>query len=295
MNGLKIWLFIGVIACSIVLPKNAYTQNAQKAILEIGGTVGLSKYFGDLNQRLFSPGIHSAWGIFLRYNANKHLALRTSLLYTRLQGNDAHSRNIEDRIRNLSFTTVLPELSLTGEVYLTDRYNRKLSPYLQAGIGVFYFNPTTKYKGANVQLQPLGTEGQGIEGYPSRYSRTAIAGIIGAGVSYNISPKINLAFEIAYRFTSTNYLDDVGGVYPNRGDLHEHNEPLAAFLTDRSQEAALKDQALMQYIEENYGGISVDENGYPYIPGLTDEGNFRGNNRSDQFLIVSFAISYTIK
>ena len=33
---------------------------------------------------------------------------------------------------------------------------------------------------------------------------------IGAGLKYNISEKMNISFEIAQRFTTTDYLDDVG-------------------------------------------------------------------------------------
>jgi hypothetical protein len=70
-------------------------------------------------------------------------------------------------------------------------------------------------KGQKYFLRPLGTEGQGSPNYPDRkqYSTMAMCLPIGVGIKYSLTDKINLGFEILYRFTSTDYLDDVSKTY----------------------------------------------------------------------------------
>jgi len=55
--------------------------------------------------------------------------------------------------------------------FYSDRLNR-IAPYIAAGGTLFYFNPKTVYEGMTVALQPLGTEGQYLNDYPTS-SRTA--------------------------------------------------------------------------------------------------------------------------
>ena len=74
-------------------------------------------------------------------------------------------------------------------------------------------------------LQPLGTEGQQVSGkfpdrhYPKPYKRTQLSIPMGAGINYKVNRQINLGYEIGWRKTFTDYLDDVSGRYANPADL----------------------------------------------------------------------------
>ena len=67
-----------------------------------------------------------------------------------------------------------------------------------------------------IDLQPLGTEGQGTTAYPDRkkYSRTQIAIPMGGGVKISLNDNLNIAFSFSARKTYTDYLDDVSTTYP---------------------------------------------------------------------------------
>jgi hypothetical protein len=59
------------------------------------------------------------------------------------------------------------------------------------------------------------------------------------GVKYNINPNINFSFEVAYRFTTTDYLDDVSSYYyPDAFNtaLPDGSPTLWYLLQDRSYE-----------------------------------------------------------
>ncbi|MFN6944467.1 MAG: DUF6089 family protein [Cytophagaceae bacterium] len=286
-------ILIGLFFLFRILPANA------QAHYELGAVAGVSKYFGDLNQQLFSPGTHSAWGLFFRYNVGNNFSLKSSIIYTRLSGDDSHrpyeENEINFKLRNLNFHTNLLEFSLVTETYILNRFERKFSPYIIAGAGIFHFDPRTEINGKTHRLRPLGTEGQGIYGYEDPYSLWAFCGIFGLGVNYQFSEKINMSLEASYRITTTNYIDDVGGFYPNRQALLNHHGALAVQLSDRSYQAAQDDPILMEYLISTYGGFSIDENGNTAIDGLTSEGSYRGTNRNDRYLMINLSISYVLK
>lgn len=99
----------------------------------------------------------------------------------------------------------------------TGMKKKRWTPYIYGGVGGFYFNPQAKYGDEWVDLQPLGTEGQGLPEYPDRqkYSRIAICFPVGAGFRVLTYNNWVMGFEMAARFTTTDYLDDVSGYYPN--------------------------------------------------------------------------------
>jgi hypothetical protein len=72
-----------------------------------------------------------------------------------------------------------------------------------------------------------------MEGQSKKYSRVSFAIPLVMGIKYRFAPKWTLFGELGYRFTFTDYLDDVGGYYYNFGnDSH-----LSAIYGDRSPEA----------------------------------------------------------
>jgi hypothetical protein len=97
------------------------------------------------------------------------------------------------------------------------------TPYITIGAGIFNYDPFAYLNNVKYALRPLGTEGQGSAAYPEReaYGNVALCFPLGMGVKYNISPSVNFAFEISYRFTTTDYLDDVSTTYAGITNFHQ--------------------------------------------------------------------------
>jgi hypothetical protein len=187
---------------------------------EFGLSLGAAHYFGDLNPnpRFNRPKL--AFGAFFRKQFGDYVALRVSGHFAQLGYSDVYNTQNQFMLRrNLSFNTAIWELALQGDFNffkfdpLTD-YNR-FTPYITFGIGAFSYNPYTYYQGQKIFLRPLGTEGQGSSVYPDRkpYGSMAVCFPIGVGFKYSLNPRMNAGFEIVYRFTTTDYIDDVSKTY----------------------------------------------------------------------------------
>jgi hypothetical protein len=215
----------------------------QAQYLEAGGMVGLSNYRGDLSNNSVSiymkeTGISA--GAFGSYHFNDLLALRLGAMFATISGNDANAPSEAIRSRNLSFRSMLVEGSLAVEFYIPgfQPYNlaKPLSPYLFAGLSGAWFNPQTDYQGERVSLRNLGTEGQGIPGFGSRYSSVAFAIPFGFGVKFAVTDLYNVGIELGLRRSFSDYLDDVSGAYAPYEVLLAGNGPLAAALGNRTGE-----------------------------------------------------------
>ncbi len=211
---------------------------------EFGVTGGGAHYFGDLNNRSSFSRPKPAVGIFFRKQFGDYISLRLSAHYAQLGYSDAYSKNEFQRLRNLSFNTNIYEVALQGDFnffkFTPEDPSHSFTPYVTLGIGAFNFDPYAYLNGQKYFLRPLGTEGQ-TTGYMGRkpYSTTALCIPFGVGLKYNLTEKVNISFELAHRFTFTDYLDDVSTTYvgvnnfqpgPN-GTLSE-----AQLLQDRSYE-----------------------------------------------------------
>jgi len=146
-----------------------------------------------------------------------------------------------------------------------------ISPYIGAGIGVFTFNPKTFYKGQEVELQPLGTEGQGLPGGKAKYGLTQMNMPLTLGVKfYNPARTFSVALDATYRYTYTDYLDDVSSVYTDPSGFGLYPVSQAALAN------ALHDRAY-----ENFPGVV-------YGPGQQ-----RGNTKdNDTYMSLQVKFSY---
>ena len=209
--------------------------------LEFGGFIGVSNYLGDLQQtQIEMSTTNFALGIFTRANLSNFFSIKAHFYKGEISGSDANFETLKKvRERNLSFRSQIYELGIQGEfsfLYFGDKGKRVAAPYLFAGISGFHFNPQAQFNGKWVDLQPLGTEGQGTLGSgKEKYSRLQIAIPLGVGFNINFSDKMNVGFEVGFRKTFTDYLDDVSGAYPDITALEEGN-PVAAALSFRTPE-----------------------------------------------------------
>lgn len=214
----------------------------------IGLFTGLSYYSGELSENHADISeLHFALGVQYRYEISRYVALRTGLHFGKISGSDANSRQTMQQDRNLSFHSKLSELQFIGEFSLFrivfEHRNYIISPYLFGGLAVFHFNPKTEYNNQVVKLQPLGTEGQGIQGFPDQYKLLQTAIPFGFGIKMQVNPLMTIGVELGLRRTFTDYLDDVSTIYVDKDILTEYNGLMAANLSDRTSVNPILDES----------------------------------------------------
>lgn len=237
------------ITASIILFMGLQTARAQ--LLEpfvhqgeVGVSAGVGHYFGDLNPNSAINRPKIAAGIFFRKQVTNYIGIRLSGDYTLLGYSDVYSSNPVQVARNLSFNTNVWEVSLSGDFNFFEFHpgfeGYNFTPYVGLGIGVFSFDPYAYLGGEKYMLRTLGTEGQGSALYPNLqpYSPLALSVPFTVGVKYALSARANVFGELCYRFTNTDYLDDVSGLYaPDAFPPLPDGSPSPAFLLqDRSYE-----------------------------------------------------------
>ena len=216
-------LVVLLTAFRVLAQERSISSAGEQAIVhegEFGFSAGAAQYFGDLNPnpRFNTPNL--ALGAFFRKQFGNYVALRLAANYAFLAYSDKYNTGNEFMYRrNLSFNTNIWELALMGDFNFFkfipgSEYNR-FTPYITFGIGVFNYDPYTYYQGQKVYLRSLGTEGQGSSLYPDRkpYGSMAVCFPLGVGVKYSLNRRMSLGFEVIYRFTTTDYIDDVSKTY----------------------------------------------------------------------------------
>lgn len=211
---------------------------------EVGIAVGAAHYFGDLNPNIKVNRPKVAAGIFFRKQINNYIGVRVSADYAMLGYSDVYSDNAAQRRRNLSFNSNVWELAVSGDFnffrFQPGFKGYHYTPYVGIGVGVFSYDPFAYLNDEKYLLRPLGTEGQGSSLYPELkpYNPIAISIPFTVGFKYALNEKMNVFGELTYRFTNTDYLDDVSGSYaPDAFPTLPDGSPSPAFLLqDRSYE-----------------------------------------------------------
>jgi hypothetical protein len=204
---------------------------------ELGGWLGGSNYFGDLNttNRLNRIGLSAGGGA--RYNFSQRLAARFSANVCHIGADDSDSNNAFENRRNLSFRSRVADL--TGQFEFNflpyDHGDKELffTPYMFAGPTVFFFNPQAKLDGVWYNLREYGTEGQ-FKG--EEYNTTQMAFAYGFGFRFDLNYRYSLNIELSARKLFTDYLDDVSGVYADPRDIETLRGDIGLRLADRSAE-----------------------------------------------------------
>jgi hypothetical protein len=256
---------------------------------ELGGANQIGTNFvRDLEFTATRPSV----ALGMRYKFAKRWAVKGGLHYLLLSGNDKLTKEPFRNNRNLSFRSHTFELSVQGEFYFTKEQSGHIykiknakgmksydyQGYLFVGIGGFYYNPQAKYRGNWVNLQPLGTEGQGLTGGPKKYSRVSICIPYGIGGKYAINKEWAVGLELGIRKTFTDYIDDVSGVY------YDNN---AIFLAKGEAAATLADPSLLNYPEELGGNSTIFRQ--------TAAGQQRGDKTDkDAYMFLNVTVNYKV-
>lgn len=266
MRVLVIFLLLG-------MSTKGFTQ-----YVELGAEYGYSSYFGDLAPYSWKASLQPSdvsTGFSIGYGFNESVAVYVSYVYTTLSGDDKNAVDNEWRKnRNLQFRSPIYEYGILAELNLrnviTPQKNYKWFPYVVTGLNYYRFNPQALYQGQWIDLQPLGTEGQGSPEYPSRskYPLNQINIPIGFGAKYFVTRNILVGLGIKFRWTFTDYLDDVSSTFVDLDLLEQANGSLAAELAYRSDE--------------------LPESSLPYTVGQ-GRGNALNN---DWYLTTYFTIGY---
>ena len=268
----RLLIFIFFISSSLFLQAQNY---------EVGLLLGTSGYSGDITPEAnsFSTGNnHEALGVFARFDVNRRFAWRASYQYARISGDDANANDADRVNRNLSFRSNIHEFALLGE-FNPIGSDRRFYPYLYGGAALFKYNPETVFNGQLVELQPLGTEGQGIDGFDDRYRLTQISIPLGVGFKFRMTDRINISIELGVRKTFTDYLDDVSGTFVNYNDLLAGNGSVAAALGNRTGEL-LGTEPLVVETGTPRGNPNNDD--WYYVGGVTISYQFYDKNNGSK-------------
>ncbi len=213
---------------------------------ELGGKDAIGKDISprDLEISETKFVINAGW----RYYIQRTMAIRTTLYYGMVSGNDKDTKEPFRQGRNLSFKSPIYEFSSIFEYYVLEAKQGRMykvrgtktnasfivgvCPFL--GIGAFYFNPKAQYKGKWVALQPLGTEGQGLRVGTKLYPRYSYCIPMGITIRYPLNQSTALELELGFRKTFTDYIDDVSTSYYDNDSLRAARGDAAADLADRS-------------------------------------------------------------
>jgi len=299
----------------------------EKRYNAIGFSVNALNYYGDiapLPQRVSTDisFTRPAFGISLAHRFGPRYTLQGQFLYGTLSGSDnsAGSATGESKfryLRNASFRNRIKELSVVAYFDLFENQSTYISrvkwtPYVFLGLAGFLHNPQAKAPaldlhgnplpeaGKWVDLRPLGTEGQYSKLDPSDknygikpYSLLQVAIPFGVGARFRLNEVMDLWGDIGFRYTFTDYLDDVSRNYVN---LYKLNSPLAEAMAYRTNELSPGGQTPpanpVTYSDPNNPGKTYTvEAGY----GQEYKDNNRGNkNNRDVYMVTSIRLTYIV-
>lgn len=181
--------------------------NYINSIKLVAGT-GTSHYFGDLCDGFDCAIPRPNLVLGVEYRLDESITLRGEVNWVQLAGSDEGgkwaSRNLSFKSNNLELSgTVLYDIFEYNKMY---RRRHFASPHVFLGFGITTNSPKAELDGTSYALRPLQTEG-------ASYSAMSFVIPFGAGVKLKINPLLNLTVEAGYRFTFTDYLDDVSSEY----------------------------------------------------------------------------------
>jgi hypothetical protein len=289
----KLLLIISIVVSAI--------ENQAQYRLEFGGSIGGSNYLGDFGGKeetrkdfIYDMKLNQTrWvvGGFARYKLNHSFALHGGLMWGRISGADGLSLNPARVARNLSFRNDLIELAVRPEFTLyydndvagKGYYNPDFRLYVFAGVAAFYNNPQGKNDAGDwVNLQPLKTEAK-------QYSKIQFAIPAGLGFYFTHLKKYRFGFEMGWRTTFTDYIDDASTTYPDLVELQSGLATEMAFrATDESVDRAIE-------LGTAYGEFGTDVTRTSYGANFLS-GEKRGDaTHNDGYLFTQLSLSKVIK
>ena len=183
--------------------------------LQVG--TGSTTFIGDITGKLGT----SPTNLNVAYEARllTHFAARIEGYYYQLEGRDSWAKNASFELqRNHAFESQNWEANFQVvyyfKAYAGDYYRGEtIEPYVGTGLGITGFNPYRELRGEKYFLRELDTEQN-----KKSYGKTSLVIPLTAGLKFKINDFTNLNFELGYRISTTDFLDDVSGVYADLDD-----------------------------------------------------------------------------
>lgn len=271
--------------------------------------LGGANYLGDIGgkeqtRRDFVWDMHLnqtniAVGAYGRYKMSKRFALFGSLNYMQINDSDSETTNPARRARNLNFRNRMIELAVRGELTLfydndvggKGYYNPDFRFYVFGGISVFRHNPQGQIRFLGPDAQELGLDESLVSDrwYDLRdwqtegeeYETFALAIPAGMGLYFTFDKEWRIGWELSWRTTFTDYLDDISTTYVDPTTL-----PSVEAIAFASQ----TNQPLIDEINDPDAG-SVND--HRYQEGFSTKRGDPTNN--DSFLTTQFTIGKVIR
>lgn len=304
--------------------KSGFGKN--KIYNAVGLSVSALNYYGDIAPRPSSLSsdisfTRPAIGLSFAHRFGPRYTLVGQFMYGNLKGSDTETADLADQDngkfryqRNLSFRNHIKELSVMAYFDLFENdatyiSRVKWTPYAYVGVAGFHHNPKAQAPAAGlngealgvaagewIELRPLGTEGQFSTLNPGdanfgikTYSQYQVAIPFGVGARFRINEVMDLWADLGFRYTFTDYLDDVSQNYVDLGVFGNNN--LARAMSYRSNELPAGElPPLQSYVARNGQTYST-------IPGYGQEhpDNLRGSKQDrDIYMVTSIRLTYIL-
>ncbi len=177
----------------------------------VSASIGPTQYFGELYSLWkYNEGVQPDWNatIAVRKVIGTRFKGRLEGTYYQISGQDPPADPRSNRQpRDLHFRARNWEVSTVGELYLKavkipNIHRDFINFYLFAGIGVSSNDPKTQLRGEWVALRPFQVEN-------NPYDKFIVVFPTGIGMKYKANVWADLFLEINYRWTLTDYMDDI--------------------------------------------------------------------------------------
>ncbi len=294
----------------------------------ISGVIAATQYQGDLNQHVFSTFLHNrstdiSISTEIERQVSKQFAISGCLAWIRLTADDFYmadvstEQGVNDYTRNLSFRNDLLEFSFKTKFYLTKNQlgsagRPAINPYIFSGAGISYHNPKARVPefslnnerfenaGKWTELRPLGTEGQFSPHYnvkPYSYLQPVIP--VGLGANFKINAYFDVGLEISFRYSFTDFLDDVSGNYVDLGGLDGELAKSLSYRAGEVNSSNGRNPRNFELIYENTQPVvyssAYDGNNYQVLDGFGSVSDQRGDDQNNDFYILTgFRITYIL-
>lgn len=271
------------------LAVSSYTYS--QYLFEYGASAGIANYLGEIGGKektrrdfiadMKLANTRQSLSGFVRYKFHPMFYAKAELMYFRIAGDDKMSTNPARNARNLNFRNDMFDFTATGQFVFyenTDlgsdyRFRLAFRAYVGTGIGAFYSNPKAEYKGQWIALRPLETEGVS-------YKALGVAIPATLGFHFTYRKKHRFGWELNWRTTFTDYLDDVSTGW---GDPSKMTDQAIA-LSNRTVE-----------LDPNAFDDPGFLNNFGYNPEVNPT-NKRGDpTHNDSYLTMNFSYSYVIR
>jgi len=294
--------FKGIFIACCLLPMHFFAEaqffNKRARYHSLGIQIIGSYFNGDVASGLST--IRPCLGIQYAYKIAPAFSFASEVNYIQIAGDDdansspSNPVTASKYIRNLSFRNNMVEVltQIRYDLFPNNDHYRKRPSYnvfVGIGLGLLYTNPQAKDSlGHWTDLRPLRTEGE-----KKAYSQYTGFIPVSLGMRYKVSSNIDIEFEMSYRYTFSDYLDDVKGNYADPSQLSSK----AAYFANRSAEPTntfTNQQRDLNYIQNQLGYPVLSNSGGKYISG-TGAGQFRGSKIGpDGYILAMLRFVYII-